>query len=161
MNQAAHSPARNSDDLWKRLLLVFLLALIGYAAVFSWIEHRRRVKGPWQVTFTTVGGNHAIIVNQPTLQITNLSIVFEGAKSETNPNQTVIFEHGRAAPFDLPFGKCVFLDQLFLPGTVVCDLFGHEIQLLPRALTIDRVDHPWHSTSTITLTAINNRTNHP
>jgi hypothetical protein len=45
----------------------------------------------------------------------------------------------------VPFGKCVFLDTTFLPGTVVLDLFGHEVQLLPRVLTIDHVEHAWHS----------------
>jgi hypothetical protein len=51
----------------------------------------------------------------------------------------------------VPFGQCVFQDAQTLPGTVVFELFGHEIQLLPRVLTIDRVEHPWHSGETITL----------
>ncbi len=137
--------------LWKQILLVFLATLLGYVAVFNWIEHRRRKNGPWQMTFTELAGVPAIVVNQPALQFTNITIVFGGATAQTNQPQTVAFEHGRPAPFDLPFGKCVFTDAIFLPGTATCEIFGHEIQLLPRTLTIDRVEHPWRAGEKIFL----------
>ena len=69
----------------------------------------------------------------------------------TNVTQTLEFSQARAVPFDVPFGKCVFLDPLFLPGTVTFEMFGHEIQLLPRVLTIDKVEHPWRNGETIRL----------
>ena len=103
------------------------------------------------MTFTEVADVPAIVVNQPALQLTNITIVFGGAAAPTNLPQTVAFEHGRAAPFALPFGKCVFVDAIFLPGTATCEIFGHEIQLLPRTLTIDRVEHPWRSGEKIFL----------
>ena len=140
-----------SHSLGKPILIVFLVTLLGYAAVFNWIEHRRRKNGPWQMTFTEVAGAPAIVVNQPALQLTNITIVCGGAPPPTNRPQTVAFEHGRPAPFDLPFGKCVFVDAIFLPGTATCEIFGHEIQLLPRTLTIDGVEHPWRSGEKILL----------
>jgi hypothetical protein len=45
----------------------------------------------------------------------------------------------------------VFLDTTFLPGTVALSLFGHEVQLLPRVLTIDKVEKAWRSGETISL----------
>ena len=84
--------------------------------------------------------------------LTNITIVFLEAIATTNAPQPIRFEHGRVAPFDLPFGKCVFLDTLYLPGTVAMEAFGHSIQVLPRTLTIDRVEHPWMSGEKILLT---------
>jgi hypothetical protein len=43
------------------------------------------------------------------------------------------------------------MDTTFMPGTVTFELFGHEIELLPRALIIDRQDHPWQRDAAITL----------
>ena len=64
---------------------------------------------------------------------------------------TLLFAQPRPVPYEVPFGKCVFMDTTFMPGTVTFDLFGHEIELLPRALIIDRQDHPWQRDAAITL----------
>ena len=141
-----------SAPIWKQIVAVFLCALVGYLAVFYWIEHQRRKEGPWVTTFTAVDGLPAIVVNHPKLQLTNITIAFVDALAPTNLPQTVAFEHGRPAPFDLPFGKCVFIDALYMPGTAVCEIFGHEIQLMPRVLTIDKVERPWRSGEKILLT---------
>jgi hypothetical protein len=45
----------------------------------------------------------------------------------------------------------IFQDPTFLPGTVTMRLFGHQIELLPRVLTIDREEYPWHSTNWINV----------
>jgi hypothetical protein len=140
------------DAIWKQLLAVFVCAVVGYVLVFGWIENNRRKNGPWQVTFTNIDRLPAIIVNHAKLQLTNISIVFVDATLPANLPQTVAFEHGHPAPFDLPFGKCVFIDAIYLPGTAACEMFGHEIQLMPRMLTIDKAERPWHSGETISLT---------
>jgi hypothetical protein len=140
------------DRIWKQLLAVFVCSVVGYVLVFGWIEHRRRQSGPWQATFTQIDGSPAVIVNQPQLRLTNVSIVFVGASALTNLPQIVTFEHGRPAPFDLPFGQCVFIDALYLPGTAACEMFGHQIQFMPRVLTIDQVERPWQSGEKILLT---------
>jgi hypothetical protein len=137
---------------WKMFLLVGFVSLIGYIAVFSWMENNRHKDGPWEITFTQVDNSPALLVGHTKLGLTNITIVFPNAISTNHAPQTLRFEHGRVAPFDLPFGKCVFLDTLYLPGTVTVSAFNHEIQILPRTLTIDRVERPWLSGEKILLT---------
>jgi len=144
-------PAPRSFPL-KNILLIGVITLIGYVVVFSWVENNRRKNGPWEITFTQVETSPALSINHVKLGFTNITVVFIEAAASTNLPQTIRFQHGQVAPFDLPFGKCVFLDTLFLPGTVACELFGHEIQLLPRTLTIDHLEHPWQSGEKILLT---------
>ena len=136
--------------LWQ-LVLLFVVALVGYAAVFGWIEHRRVAKGPWVVSFTPDNESPAILVNQSTLGIRDVRVIFKGTKSQTNLAQAIEFSQARAVPFDVPFGRCVFQDTTFLPGTVAFEIFGHQIQLMPRVLTIDKAEQPWRSGATIEL----------
>lgn len=132
--------------------LVALVTLLVYVAVFSWVENKRRKNGPWEITFAQVDNSPALLVNHAKLGLTNITIVFPNAPAPTNELKTVRFRHGQIAPFDLPFGKCIFLDTLYLPGTVTCEVFGHEIQILPRTMTIDRVERPWQAGEKILLT---------
>ena len=44
---------------------------------------------------------------------------------------------------DVPFGKCIYQDLMFLPGVVTMNLLGHEIELMPRTLVIDKKEIPW------------------
>lgn len=141
-----------SDPIWKQVIVVFGCVLVGYLVVFYFIEHQRRKDGPWQATFTQVDGLPALIVNHPKSHRTNITIAFVDAPVPTNLPQTVLFEHGRPAPFALPFGHCVFIDAMYVPGTAVCEIFGHQIQLMPRVLTIDKVERPWKSGEKILLT---------
>jgi hypothetical protein len=132
--------------------LVGLVTLILYIALFWLIEQRRHRNGPWVLTFTQIDATLALVIDHPKLQLTNVTILFaEGATTTTLP-QTISFRQGQVAPLDLPFGKCIFLDTLFLPGTVTCEIFGNEIQILPRTMTINRREHPWRSNEKILLT---------
>lgn len=142
------------DRLLKHTLVAFGIALLVYVTFYNTIEHRRTRAGPWQVTFThDTASARAIIINQPALGITNVQISFVGeSNSLAETARTLQFGEARAVPFEVPFGKCVFLDTTFLPGTVALNLFGHEVQLLPRVLTIDHVERAWRSNETITLT---------
>ena len=143
--------AKPSSPL-KTVLLIGLITLVGYIAFFSWMQHRRYKNGPWEATFTQIDGAPALLINQPKLNVTNITILFSSNEAPTNLPQTIRFQHGQVAPLELPFGKCVFLDTLFLPGTVACEIYGHEIQLLPRTLTIDGMERPWLSGEKILLT---------
>ena len=142
-----------SDNPLKHFALAFLLALIIYAIFYQGIEHRRARKGPWQVTFTNdPAGAPGILINQPKLSISNVQIRFAGETlSSATPAATLIFNQPRKVPYDVPFGKCIFMDTTFLPGTVTFQLFGHEIELLPRVLVIDHEEHPWVSQSTLSI----------
>jgi len=142
------------DSLLGRALLTFGIAVLLYVVVYNAIERRRSSKGPWQVTFTEAhDGTPTILINQSSIGITNVQISFaESSNTLTNGSVTLNFSDARKTPFDVPFGKCVFLDTVFLPGTVVFEGFGHQIQLMPRVLTVDGVERPWNSGELISLT---------
>lgn len=136
-----------SDGPLKHFAIAFLIAAACYAVFYPMIEHRRVRKGPWEVTFTnTNDGVPVVVINQPKLAITNVQLSFPDqpalpAQVETN----FAFAQPREVPYKVPMGRCVFMDTTFLPGTVTFELAGHEIQLLPRVLIIDRQEHPWVS----------------
>lgn len=142
-----------SDGLLKILLIAFVIALVVYAVAFFGIENRRTRRGPWQVAFTNdISGAPELIVSQSALAITNVQIIFPNAALPKNfSSQKFAFAQPREVPFDLPFGQCLFMDTTFLPGTIVFSIFGHEIQLIPRVLTIDKVEQAWKSNATISL----------
>jgi len=147
----------------KHFLVAFLLALVGYVVCYQVIEHRRTRNGPWQVNFTIGSGTLPnIVINQHNLGITNVRITFAKAPlPATNGSATFTFGQPRPVPYQVPFGRCVFMDTTFLPGTVVLQLCGHEVELLPRVLVIDRQEHPWRPGSTMTLPLAQNGVNTP
>src|SRR4051812_31246154 len=99
-----------SDNLLRHLIVPFGIALLLYAISYTWIEHRRTRKGPWEVTFTNnASGAPTLVINQPALAITNLQITFPGETNRTNA--TLNFRQPQQVPWDLPYGKCVFMDM--------------------------------------------------
>jgi len=137
----------------KHILYAFLLALAGYILFYAAIEYRRTRNGPWQASFTrSAGGEPTLLVNQPKLGITNVQVTFAGTGFSADANgPTLFFRQPRSVPYDVPFGKCVFMDTTFLPGAVTFELFGHEIELLPRVLIIDHKEHQWEPHSRIAV----------
>jgi hypothetical protein len=158
----------------KHFVLAFVLALVGYAACYLGIEHWRARKGPWRVTFTPSYAHARVItIDQPGLAITHVQIIFTNENllasnapgafpanlshsnspvtDHSSPGTTLLFAQQRSVPYEVPFGRCVFLDLSSLPGTATFDLLGHEIQLLPRVLIIDRQEYPWRRDAAITL----------
>ncbi|MCX6923170.1 MAG: hypothetical protein NT154_08175, partial [Verrucomicrobia bacterium] len=137
----------------KHFIFAFLLALAGYVVFYQSIEHRRTRNGPWRVSFmTSAEAAPRILIDQPKLGITNVEIKFDGeATGAKSAPHTLLFREPKPVPYEVPFGKCVFMDTTFLPGTVTLLLFGHEIELLPRVLLIDRQEHRWQPNSTFTV----------
>ena len=81
-----------------------------------------------------------------------MQLVFAGARvPATNSSGPIAFEKPREVPFDVPFGKCIFMDATFLPGTLTFSFFGHEIELLPRVLMVDHQEHPWRTGDVVSL----------
>ena len=133
--------SQGSDSLAKHLAIALAIAVVFYVAGFTWIEHRRVVKGPWQVTFLSdAAGQPAISIAQPMLNISE-KLSFPGEQAG-RANLYVAMQF-RQPMTHLPFGEMIFQDALFLPGTVAMRLFGHQVELLPRTLVIDNVEHPW------------------
>jgi hypothetical protein len=162
------------DNPAKHFIFAFVIALLGYLLVYHFIENRRTRKGPWQVTFTNnATGTPAIVINQPALGISNVEIQFPSgtitnaqspiSNLQSQSTNHLFFNQPKAVPYDVPFGKCVFMDTTFQPGTVTFQLFNHEIELLPRTLVLDRQEHAWQAGEIIALTAPppTNTTAHP
>jgi len=149
------------DNPAKHFILAFVIALVGYLLVYQFIENRRTRKGPWQVSFTSnSAGTPAMVINQTALNISNVQIQFPGGITNHEFLITIyqspitfLFDQPKPVPYDVPFGKCVFMDTTFQPGTLTFQLFGHEIELLPRTLVLDRQEHRWQSGEIIALTA--------
>jgi hypothetical protein len=147
LNSASPSPS-----IWRQFVWVALGIAAAYFLVFQAIEAYRRADGPWMLTFAEVNNSPTLSIHHDELDIRGVELVFPGGHS-TNPlPQTVHFKHGQVAPLELPFGQCVFLDTLVLPGSAACEIFGHQIQLLPSALIIDDVRHRWQSGQKFLLT---------
>lgn len=134
------------DSLLKHLALAFAGAALIYVAAFYAIEHFRGRNGPWQVTFkTSPSGEPSILISEPHIGISNVAVLFPGRQLDaTNFQNTVVFERPVT---NVPFGGVRYLDTTFLPGAVVFELFGHEVQLLPRVLMLDRREVPWRNSA--------------
>lgn len=131
----------SSDRLPKHLLIGFALALGIYAAFFVGDQWTRTRKGPWEVEFgTNARGEPSILVRQPKLGISDVRITF--AEERATNQGSVRFD---APKKPLPFGTNKFEDLTYLPGSVAFGFFGHEVELLPRTLYINKKEHPWIS----------------
>jgi hypothetical protein len=145
------------DNPLKHFAIAFVIAIVIYVVFYFGIEHRRVRKGPWEVTFTNnITGDPQILINQPVLAITNQLIQFPGEGSATTHVPAALrFSQPRPVPYEVPFGRCIFMDTTFLPGTLTFQFFGHEIELLPRVLVIDHREHSWRAEPVITLQRTN------
>ena len=143
------------DNPIRHFIYAFLIALVLYVVTYSWIQHRRERKGPWEVAFTITNQTPAIIINQPWLGLTNVTLVFAGESASVTNLERLEFRVPKQTPFDVSFGKCVFEDLTFLPGTVTLRAYNHEIELLPRVLVIDQKENEWRSGAVIKMDAAN------
>lgn len=138
---------------WKHVALAFGIALVLYVASYSGIEHLRTRKGPWVFDFSTDStGAATITISQPTLGISDVKLSFTNHPALAT-NAHLAFAVPKETPYEVPFGKCIFIDTTFQPGTIAFDFFGHEVQVIPRVLTLDRVERPWKSGETIAITS--------
>jgi hypothetical protein len=147
-------PARR-DGLFRHLALAAGLALVFYIAAFSWIEHRRAVKGPWEIAFISdAAGRPSLQISQPALQISETLSFPDDTVARTNLAELIKF---REATTNLPFGEMLLQDALYLPGTITLRLCGHQIEVLPRTLIVDKTEHPWQAGGEIVVHAAANK----
>lgn len=139
-----------SDRLPRHLAIAFGFAIVIYAAFFTCDQGLRKRKGGWEVAFgTNSTGSAAIQVSHSGLGITNVQIVFQGeTPTNTIPTGRVLFDKPQQ---HVPFGKVKFEDLTYLPGSVAFDFFGHEVELLPRTLYLNKKEHSWKSGTTFAL----------
>ncbi len=138
----------------KALVVWFFVVLVLYLAVFYGFEHFNHRQGPWQVQFLTdTAGTPRIIVSQPALRVADVTFLFPGeTTAATNLPGKVAFDEPRRS---VPFGQVLYEDLRTLPGVVTLELFGHEIELLPRVLIVNKRQIPWQSGAVIHLSATN------
>lgn len=137
------------DGILRHFAVALVLAMVFYAAFFAWIQYRRSDKGPWVVTFGTDShGTPSLAVAQTTFHISQ--VVRFVSVSNQAPGQSRIVSFTQAVA-QLPFGKILFQDPTFLPGTVTMEAFGHKIELVPRVLKIDRSEYGWGTNPVINL----------
>ena len=146
---------------WRFLGGLFALTLVLYFAGFNGIEYLRERKGSWRGNFdAAAAGGPTMTIRQPALGIDGFRVVFEGASPAGLKSGGVAFDNPKlnAQPMDttpessqelkqrafaVPFGECIYQDLMFLPGVVTMNLLGHEIELMPRTLVIDKKEVPW------------------
>lgn len=148
------SATRATPPFWPRVLKVFAVTLVLYVVAFLGVQHLRQRKGPWEVTFATdPNGIPSLTVQQPQLGIRDVTLTVTGANLPPLDEALVLRFDDPTVRQRLPFGRVLFLDNTFLPGTVTLELFGNEIELLPRVLILNKGEHPWRSGETVQLTA--------
>lgn len=141
-----------SDNIFKHAAIAFVLALAVYVLFYSCDSRMRTRKGPWQVDFLSTNNQPFLVINQPALGIQNVRIQLDG-EQVTNTQAAIRFD--RPKGIELPYGRIRFHDLTYLPGTVTLDLFGHEIEFLPRTMVINTQEHPWQNNELIVLRPTN------
>jgi len=138
----------------KSIVVWFFVVLILYVCVFYGTEYWRHRKGPWEVNFVSdAEGNPSVVIYQPSLNISSVELLFPGERvGRSNLSQRVAFDRPLRK---VMFGRVLYEDLTFLPGVVTFDLFGHEIELLPRTLIINKKEVPWKSETVLEMSATN------
>jgi hypothetical protein len=146
--QEDHGESMRGVGVFKHFGIGLMLAVGIYVGVFTVDQHLRSRRGPWEVTFTAApAGEPMLIINQPGLGVRDVRIRVEGEKVELATN-AVRFG---APEQSVPYGRVKYEDLTYLPGVVTLELFGHEIELLPRVLYVNRKARPWVSGMDVTL----------
>ena len=123
-----------------------------YFITYNWLSKKQTARGPWHVAFTNdTAGVPELVIAQPSLGILNVHVRFiSESLSATQHAGVVEFAKPKTAT---PFGQVIYDDLMFMPGTVTLDCFGHEVEMLPRTLSLDRKPVAWTNNSTNDLTA--------
>ncbi len=129
------------------ITITFVAALVFYLIAYSWLTRKQTASGPWQVLFTNdAAGVPELVIQQTNRGISNLHVRF--VDEQLSPTQRTGFVEFRKPQTPTPFGQLIYDDLMFLPGTVTLDCFGHEVELLPRTLVLNRKPIAWASTTT-------------
>ena len=137
-----------SDGFPKSFVVVGAGVIAFYFVFFYGIEGCRHRKGPWEVTFATNATGPTLLVRQNALKIDCLIMCAGETTTATNLPETIRFAVPKHA---VPFGKVIYEDLTQLPGVVTFDLFGHEVELLPRTLIVNKRQIAWNSQRSVEL----------
>jgi hypothetical protein len=139
-------PVMKSGVTPKSIVLLFPVVLVAYLLVFYGLEHLRHRKGPWDAEFrVNAKGVPTVTVAQPDAGLKNVSLVYHGETTTNEPGR-ISFDRVKQPS---PVGRVIYEDLTFFPGVVTLDLFGHEVELLPRTLIANKKGIPWKSGAVI------------
>ena len=140
------------DNILKHAAIAFGIALIGYILFYGCDSHLRSRKGPWVVNFqANTNGEPLLVIDQSFLKI-HTQILLAGEKATNTPGSV---EFKNPQHIRTPFGRVRFHDLTYLPGTVTLDVYGHEVELLPRTLVLNTKEVGWTNDITYVLTPTN------
>jgi hypothetical protein len=140
------------DNILKHAGFAFLIALLGYIFFYSCDAHLRTHKGAWIVNFqSNTNGEPLLVIDQPFLKIIT-QILLAGEKATNTPG---VVEFKDPQHLRTPFGRVRFHDLTYLPGTIVLDVYGHEVELLPRTLVLNTKEIAWTNNITYVLAPTN------
>lgn len=132
-----------------RLFVGFIFCLFAYVTIYGGCEIYRRQQGPWELTFRGgTNGTPVLSINHRKMGLTNILVSFPGEASKISEELRV---YTLPITNSTPFGPTIFQDGTILPGTITLDCFGHELELLPRTLIVNRHEVPWVSGTNIVL----------
>jgi hypothetical protein len=147
------TPAPPKDNIFKHLAIAFALALAGYVFFYACDARLRTRHGPWIVDFQIASNREPVLViNQPGIGIRNVRVQLAGEVA-TNSQDGVRFDS--PTQLTVPYGRVRFHDLTYLPGTITLDVYGHEIELLPRALFLNTKETPWENNAVFVLQPTN------
>ncbi len=138
------------NELVKHGAIAFLIAAVVYVGMYSWIQHKREYRGPWEIKFESdSNGIPSLTVHQPSLNLPDHKITIADQKiTETNLNIVIRYDKPMT---NTPFGEIAFQDPTFLPGTITFNLWGHGVEFMPRTMVIDQQEVAWRSQTNIVL----------
>src|SRR5665213_3719290 len=100
-----------SDGMFRHVAIAAIIAVVSYAVVFSWIEHRRVVKGPWVIAFVTDGnGRPSLRISESVLNISDTVTFPNATAGRCNMFDSIHFDQPDTA---VPFGRLIFQDATF------------------------------------------------
>jgi hypothetical protein len=137
----------NRDSLPRTAALVLVISAAFYFAAFQGVEYWRTRKGPWEATFSAgADGRPCLAVSQPFFKLEAVILLFpDESVPVTNLPQTIRFDRPLQT---VPWGTVVYQDPTSYPGVVTLNLFGHEVEFMPRVLSLNRRAIAWQSHST-------------
>ncbi|MCX8157281.1 MAG: hypothetical protein N3J91_12685 [Verrucomicrobiae bacterium] len=129
----------------RQVLVIAAVTLAFYVAAFYGIEWWRERLGPWEVTFLSASNRPpALVIHQSRLGIEKVEVVFEG-ETAAPTNVVMRFDQPQRA---VPWGTVVHQDPVKFPGVVTLQVFGHEVEMMPRVLSLNRRAVPWSPQAT-------------
>ena len=138
----------NSEGILKHFFAAFCLAVLCYVSFYSCDQYMRVRKGPWELNFRAeADGTPNVVINQPAIGITNVTLRLAGESVVQSPESVKFM----GPEVEVPFGKIVFFDTTYLPGTLTLDLFGHEVEFMGRTMVLNFDEHAWKSGEIVTL----------